>query len=527
MTRSSPLILVAGLLACGSALGQIDRVTEDAPPTDFPTMRSGLDIVTTPDGGCIVAGSDGGASGGEMGAVRFDAAGNVLWERKYLAWGGAFEDFTSAIFSIQPCREGGYIMAAGLGGFGAPSGADLCDPMRLGLIRINEDGEVLWAHRYGGLGWYPDVGMFKPWPGVQVRELPDGTFIAVGTDARYQANDFGGCDKACSVGFTGVMLRAAADGSPIWAHEIGEQGAGVKSRLGLADLAIENDRVIVLGTVHKLIDCGALDPAGSDTILFTTDFNGAILTSFAFDVVAPAYDCGLPECPRNEWSSSLAVRGGVAYIASNFPESRVDAGYCTPMDSVLFAAKYNTGSIGFAQVLVDAWISYDTLRFDPAGDLLFAGTRVDPDCNSRAYAVKCTTAGVHLWDQDYIDPRPSPVLFDIEAVHAAPNSQQTWMVGGTGIFGGNQLYLLGATPAGATECSDRRAEIPQVRPRMTVRNRPLEIIRELPDERIEVAFPKVSSRSVDPCRSGRGDRIAQADADRFIDFADLEAYLAR
>lgn len=538
MRTFSSFAAVVGMALGSSALAQIERVTQDVFPSSYPAMDNGLDVVTTRDGGCIVAGSDQGVIGGPMGAVRFDAAGNVVWERKYFAPFPYSHEYTSVIFSIQRCQDEGYIMAAGLGYFsGSPD--EECNPMRLALIRIDERGNVVWAHRFEGLGYYRNVPSQIPFPGVQVRELRDGSFVAIGTGNTYYRARDGSCQPECPIAQQGVMARFDRSGTPIFLHRIMERGAGVKSRITLADLDVEGETIVVLGSVQKLYDCQTPDPAGSDLLLFTTDWNGTILTSYSYDTVNPApLNCPSDPCQADEWPSSISVRDGQAFIGVNYPQSRVRVNRCYDHSDALIASiDYFNANINWNAVLADTWISYATLKFDAEdGEILFAGNRLPHDrCELHAYAAKWSVAGFPIWYQNYFDPRSSPTLFDIEALHSSPESRYIWMSGTQSIFTGPQLYLLGTDHNGKSECSSVETRIRQVEPRISVQRRPLELAR-IREEEIRVRDPEVNSESIDPCRQGRDDRdvvnlvlssdaSADANLDGIVDLDDLERLL--
>ncbi|WP_066834233.1 T9SS type A sorting domain-containing protein [Rufibacter ruber] len=114
-------------------------------------------MLATQDGGFLLgghtrSGKDGDVTetlrgGADFWVVKVDAAGSKLWDRRY---GGKGYDF---IFSMESTQDGGFL----LGGH-SDSGADgdKTEESRGGIdfwvVRINADGHKLWDKRYGGSG---------------------------------------------------------------------------------------------------------------------------------------------------------------------------------------------------------------------------------------------------------------------------------------------------------------------------------------------------------------------------------------
>jgi len=101
------------------------------------------DIITTPDGGYLIAGRS--QSGEDLNAylIKIDADGNLLWQKTY---GGSGGDNAS---SIKRTDDGGYIFA-GATSTNATGGANDYD---FYLVKIDGQGNVQWEKRYGGSDW--------------------------------------------------------------------------------------------------------------------------------------------------------------------------------------------------------------------------------------------------------------------------------------------------------------------------------------------------------------------------------------
>jgi hypothetical protein len=119
-------------------------------------------IVALSDGGFAVVGdTDFAAKGGlDMWVLRLDEAGNVVWDRHY---GGGYNYYSTN--SIVALADGGFAVAGGTDSKGA--GKD-----DMWVLRLDEAGNVLWDHTYGGVG--------EDWADSIVA-LADGGFAVAGS----------------------------------------------------------------------------------------------------------------------------------------------------------------------------------------------------------------------------------------------------------------------------------------------------------------------------------------------------------
>ncbi|MBA3705868.1 MAG: T9SS type A sorting domain-containing protein [Bacteroidetes bacterium] len=95
--------------------------------------------------------------------VKMDASGNILWSKTY---GGTQKDTPKM---IQPTSDGGYIVAATSRSFG------WINP-DMWILKLNSSGDTTWTRHYGGVN---NEHCYV------VREMPDGSYIAVGKTASY------------------------------------------------------------------------------------------------------------------------------------------------------------------------------------------------------------------------------------------------------------------------------------------------------------------------------------------------------
>jgi hypothetical protein len=93
----------------------------------------------TMDGGFIIAGTifSSGAGESDIWVIELDGAGTPVWQKTY---GGADLDYAH---SIQPLRDGGFIVAGETKSFGE-GGRDII------VLRLDGGGNVIWQKTYGG-----------------------------------------------------------------------------------------------------------------------------------------------------------------------------------------------------------------------------------------------------------------------------------------------------------------------------------------------------------------------------------------
>jgi hypothetical protein len=150
-------------------------------------------IVSTPDGGCLIIGSD---SLLDMGLVKLDSAGQEEWVR-------AYDDPRvqgSTAYDAAPTHDGGHIVCG-----------DATDYMGafVRLVRTSASGDTLWTRLYSG-----PVG-----PSLEaVCETPDRGFLAVGTefDTLQSQN-------------AAYLMRTDSNGTVSWTRNIPLPGAGTQA----------------------------------------------------------------------------------------------------------------------------------------------------------------------------------------------------------------------------------------------------------------------------------------------------------
>jgi hypothetical protein len=150
----------------------------------------GLAVAVTSDGGFVVAGftASSGAGDSDVYVIRTDGSGKTLWTR---TCGGSGPDVA---YSIQPTRDGGYIVAGSTSSFGG-GGLDAY------LVKLNAEGETAWTRTYGGT--QEDVAS-------AVRQTPDDGFIIAGWTF-----------IAGPQVYEGWLVKTDANGDTVWTRTFG------------------------------------------------------------------------------------------------------------------------------------------------------------------------------------------------------------------------------------------------------------------------------------------------------------------
>jgi hypothetical protein len=117
-------------------------------------------VLQTPDGGYVVAGitESFGAQGSDVGLIRTDGTGNLVWLRTIGGSGG------DGAYSLWRTFDGGYVMAGATSSYGA-GGSDCF------LLRTDSSGNEVWHKTFGGSGQEE---------AYSVQQTSDGGYVLVG-----------------------------------------------------------------------------------------------------------------------------------------------------------------------------------------------------------------------------------------------------------------------------------------------------------------------------------------------------------
>lgn len=200
--------------------------------------EEGRALLQTPDGGYIIAGmtESFGNGSSDIYLIKTDARGELEWDRAY---GGPYNDLA---ISIEPARDGGYILA---GCYGATS-----DNSMAYLLKIDAGGHWQWDLKLSG---YNDSVAYH------AAQTTDGGFIAAGYD-----NLRSGQNSVC-------LFKADSHGDVQWQKAI----SGYGTQKGYKVYQLPDGGYLVIGMA------GIVDKAGQnmryETLLIKADPAGNIV----------------------------------------------------------------------------------------------------------------------------------------------------------------------------------------------------------------------------------------------------------
>ena len=326
--------VAAGVLA-GTAGGDSYPSTDDRQAMSWNQVfgSSNSDyfnaVQVLPDGTILAAGSAA-ETGGEItdpknGAniysvyadgllVKFDAAGNKLWDQMY---GGSGTDVFKAITVLAD----GSILAAGY------TDSDASGELTLGtsggydgfLVKFNANGAPIWHQIVGGTGddYFTDLAV-----------LSDGSIVAAGYSN--SAAD-GRLTDGTNGGYDGLLVKFDQTGSMQWNTQIGGTGNDY-----LNAVALQTDGIVCAGRTQSGATGDLTDPTnGSDeALLIKTSTTGTLLWNQLYGGSGVDY------------LNDLAVLADDTLVAVGQSNS--------PIDGELTAAAANNGGVDGLLVRFDA-----------------------------------------------------------------------------------------------------------------------------------------------------------------------------
>ena len=141
-----------------------------------------------------------GSSATNVWIVKFDAAGNLSWQRIYNAWG---DDYANA---IDVSADGGYVVAGYTSSFGTGYTENAW------IMKIDAQGNIVWQKYIG----FETAGGDKKFS--MVRQTADGGYIAVG-DAGIWSSD------GHSFAINAIIVKLDVDGNVQWWKMYGDNDA--------------------------------------------------------------------------------------------------------------------------------------------------------------------------------------------------------------------------------------------------------------------------------------------------------------
>lgn len=185
LSGTSTTVYFDGFLAKGSPDGTLEWSQFPGNPDLLERGYAGL---PTSDGGYLFAGHHSPQVETALYLVKYDADGNVEWGQHYPVFG-----FDATGYDVAEVPAGGYLVTGSLG--------SIFDNETF-VVRLNEQGEQLWANTYTYQGF---SGL-----GAQVVPLLDGTFALLQSTALGDTS-FGGQQGA-------IISRINLDGSLVWSR---------------------------------------------------------------------------------------------------------------------------------------------------------------------------------------------------------------------------------------------------------------------------------------------------------------------
>ena len=236
----------------------------------------GFDIVQTTDGGYVIPGMTdpcacGGTTQGTI--IKIDAGGNIQWQKAYAG--------QSTFNSIQQTPDGGYVMGGATASFGVGGGDAL-------VLKLDANGNTQWQKTYGSGGY--DAA-------VIIQLTSDGGYILGGSTTSFGS---GGTDA--------WLLKLNSDGSVAWEKAYG--GAGYDDAQYIEQTP--DGGYVVSGQTNT----GSI--TGTDLWVFKTDASGNLVWQRSYDSGSPS-DVALAVHPTSD--------GG--YVVAGFSDPGCPSG-CVP-----------------------------------------------------------------------------------------------------------------------------------------------------------------------------------------------------
>ncbi len=214
------------------------------------SIRETFDQQGNPDG-YIVANGPSGAGGGDLGLLRLNLDGTMVWQKLYHSSGGA-----GHVKTVRQTSDGGFVLA----GTAYPeTGTD-----DFWVLRLNPDGSLLWSKTFGNSYVYEVDAAYS------IEETSDNGFVVVGSTKSYGAGneDFWviKLDTGGTVAWQRTYGGANAD-TAYSVHETADGGfvvAGTTQSFGAGN---EDAWVLRLNSNGEIPGCSAMgtsDVIGSD-----------------------------------------------------------------------------------------------------------------------------------------------------------------------------------------------------------------------------------------------------------------------
>lgn len=386
-----PILLVVAGLLLGAGCGDDNKVTNNdddgGPAPNFEvhfggnTSEEGRAVIATSDGGFIAVGSTDsyGAGNFDIYVVKTDKNGDSVWSNTF---GG---DFLDLGFGVAKAADGGYVVMGLIQSFGAGSGD-------IYLVKIDENGDSLWANSYGG------SSSEEAWA---MQATSDGYIIAGRT------RSFG------AGGFDIYLIKTDLSGEVVWTQVYG----GTEHDNSQGVIQTSDGGYLVVGQTQSF---GA---TASDVYLIRTDANGDSLWTKTYASDGEDYGQGVIQTSDGGFMVAGSTNSSVS-AGSNFFLMKTDTA------GVAQWTKYHGGPSGGECHAITAT---NDGGFVMVGNTTFYGAG-----SNDVYLIKTDAAGDTLWTRTY-----GGTLNDYGFSISATTDGGLIVVGATSSLGtGGELYLL-------------------------------------------------------------------------------------
>lgn len=311
-------------------------------------------------------------------------APDTLWTRTF---GGDDVEYPGW---IEPAHDSGFVIAGRTRSFGAVN-----DDMY--IIKLNPDGDTVWAHTYGGedTDWANDI-----------KRTRDGCYIVAGW-----SNSFS------STGSKFELMKITASGEFLWRHDYGPD---TSANYGFGVCQMLDGGFLLVGDVY----CHTIYGYDWDVYVIKTDENGTLLNEY--QIVKGNSQHSFRAIATQD-SGAIMVRGTGSFGMAKFNASGDTAwtrsyGSGATCNSIIQLADGGYAAFGYRDMGYGISDQFWLMRLNSAGDSLWSRYYggLDPD---EGYCVQETyDHGFIMVGQMYPENQP----FDISIVRADSSGNLLW-----------------------------------------------------------------------------------------------------
>jgi hypothetical protein len=305
----------------------------------------GRDIKQDTDSGYVVTGSSSSfvSAQSDVYLLKVDSVGNFKWSVNY---GGQGSDWGQSLVVTNDSSYaiGGFTNSVGFGGFD------------FYLLRINENGDLLWENTYGGADWDKAYGLV---------ETADSGFVLAGESYSFNSGVL-----------SAYAIRVDKLGDVVWSYVENHTGESY-----FTDIAIEGDSLIFCGGKENTLN------NSMDGFIKTMHIDG---TSGSERLVGENFD---------DYFTSVYVEGGFYNFggarANNFDTEKTNMwNYRIQSDwTLVYDQVYVNSSPEYDQIndIVTRWYNQDTYFI---GETKSYGYQLDGE--NDVFLGKCSSGGIYF-----------------------------------------------------------------------------------------------------------------------------------